>query len=262
MVDSPTAHPEVNVVLRELLPGMRAILGDRLVGMYLTGSLAAGDFDRYSDVDFVAVTEDEVGGELFAALDTLHQRIAMIDSWCATQLDGAYISRTALRRFDPANAVHAYIDRGRGERLKMVQFDEVAVQSYLLRERGMTLDGPDPRTLVDPVTPEDLRRAMRRVLEGWASQILDDPARIDSQGYQSYTVLSLCRILYTLQFGAVVSKPIAAEWASETFGQRWAPLIGRAWTGRQHPERAAAAADIDGTLTLIRESLRHGRASA
>ena len=229
--------------------------------MYLTGSLAAGDFDRNSDVDFVAVTENEVGGELFSALDTLHQRIAMIDSWCATQLDGAYISRRALRRFDPANAVHAHIDRGRGERLKMVQFDEVVVQSYLLRERGITLDGPDPRTLIDPVTPEDLRNAMPRVLAGWASHILDDPARIVSQGYQSYTVLSLCRILYTLQFGAVVSKPIAAKWAGETLGHRWAPLIDRAWTGRQHPERAAASEDIDGTLTLIRESLRRVRSA-
>jgi aminoglycoside adenylyltransferase-like protein/nucleotidyltransferase-like protein len=238
---------------------VRATLGDQLVGVYLTGSLAAGDFDRHSDVDFVAVTENEVGGELFSALDTLHQRIATIDSWCAVQLDGAYISGVALRRFDPTIAVHANIDRGRGERLKMVQFDEVAVQSYLLRERGITLVGPDPRTLIDPVTPEDLRNAMPRVLAGWGSQILDDPARIDSQGYQSYTVLSLCRILYTLEFGAVVSKPIAAEWARETLGHSWAALIDRAWSGRQYPERAASSEDVSGTLALIRESLRRAR---
>jgi hypothetical protein len=256
MIASPTPHSEVNAVLQELLDGVHATLGDQLVGVYLTGSLAAGDFDRHSDVDFVAVTENEVGGELFSALDTLHQRIAMIDSWCAIQLDGAYISRVALRRFDPTIAVHANIDRGSGERLKMVQFDEVIVQSYLLRERGITLDGPDPRTLIDPVTPEDLRNAMPRVLAGLGSQILDDPARIDSQGYQSYTVLSLCRILYTLKFGAVVSKPIAAQWARETLGHRWAPLIDRAWSGRQHPERAASSEDIGGTLALIRESLR------
>jgi hypothetical protein len=259
MIDAPTPNSEVNVVLQELLPGVHATLGDQLVGLYLTGSLAAGDFDRHSDVDFVAVTENEVGGELFSALDTLHQRIALIDSWCATQLDGAYISRVALRRFDPTIALHPNIDRGRGERLKMVQFDEVVVQSYLLRERGITLDGPDPRTLIDPVTPQDLRNAMPRVLEGLASQILDDPARIDSQGYQSYTVLSLCRMLYTLEFGAVVSKPLAAEWARKTLGHGWAPLIDRAWRGRQHPERAASPEDVSATLELIRESLRRVR---
>jgi hypothetical protein len=259
MVEHPTPHPEVNVVLGELLPSLHAILRDQFVGMYLTGSLATGDFDRNSDVDFVVVTEDEVGGELFSALDMLHRRVAMIDSWCATQLDGGYTPRRALRRFDPSNAAHAHIDRGRGERLKMVQYDEGVVQSHLLRERGITLDGPDPRILIDPVTPKDLRNAMPRVLERLGSQILDDPARIDSQGYQSYTVLSLCRMLYTLKFGAVVSKPIAAEWARQTLGRRWAPLIDRAWRGRQHPERAASSEDVSGTLALIRESLRRAR---
>jgi hypothetical protein len=114
-----------------------------------------------------------------------------------------------------------------------------------------------PRTLIDPVTQEDLRNAIPRVLEGWASQILDDPARIAGQGHQSYTVLSLCRILYTLHFGTVVSKPVATQWAREMLGSQWAPLIDRAWIGRQHPERAAAAAaDIIATLALIRESQR------
>jgi Domain of unknown function (DUF4111)/Nucleotidyltransferase domain len=253
MLDRPTPHPEVNVVIGALLPGLHAILGAQLVGMYLTGSLAAGDFDRHSDVDFVVVTEDEVGGELFSALDTLHKRVATIDSWCATQLDGGYIRRQALRRFDPANAVHAHIDRGRGERLKMVEFDE-GVQSHLLRERGITLEGPDPRTLLDEVTPDDLRRAMPRLLNELASRIRDDPAQIARQGYQSYTVLSVCRILYTLQFGAVVSKPVAAKWARETLG--YAPLIDRALIGRQHPERAATTEDIDGTRALIRDSIQ------
>jgi predicted nucleotidyltransferase len=254
MLDRPTPHHEVNVVIEELLPGLQAILGGQLVGIYLTGSLAAGDFDSHSDVDFVVVTEDEVGGELFSALYTLHKAVATIDSWCATQLDGGYIPRQALRRFDPANAVHAHIDRGRGERLKMVEFDEGVVQSHLLRERGITLEGPDPRTLLDEVTPEDLRNAMPRVLNELASRILHDPAQIARQGYQSYTVLSVCRILYTLQFGAVVSKPVAAKWARETLG--YAPLINRAWIGRQYPERAATTEDIDETQALIRESLQ------
>ncbi len=253
MVEHPTPHPEVNIVLGELLPGVQTILREQFVGMYLTGSLATGDFDRNSDVDFVVVTEDVVGGELFSVLDMLHQRVAMIDSWCATQLDGGYVPRRALRRFDPSNAVHAHIDRGLGERLKMVQYDEGVVQSHLLRERGIALEGPDPRTLTDKVTPGDLRNAMPRVLDEWASRILDDPARIATQGYQSYTVLSLCRILYTFEFGAVVSKQVAARWARRTLSE--AQLIDRAWIGRQHPERAAVAEDVEGTLGLIRQIL-------
>ncbi len=72
------------------------------------------------------------------------------------------------------------------------------VQRSVLRERGMTLAGPAPQTLIDPVSPDDLRQAMLAVLYGWAAQILDDPAQIKNRGGQTYTVLSLCRILYTL----------------------------------------------------------------
>jgi hypothetical protein len=45
-------HPEVNSVLQKLLSGVRALLGDHFVGMYLDGSLAIGDFEPgKSDLD-------------------------------------------------------------------------------------------------------------------------------------------------------------------------------------------------------------------
>lgn len=238
-------------MLDVLLPSVQAILGQHFVGMYLYGSLANGDFDRHSDVDFVVVTEEEISGAFFSALSEVHQRIATLDSWCATQLEGTYISRLALRRFDPERAWHANIDRGNGERLKMMQYDEGWVaQCYILRERGITLAGPAPHTLIDPVSPDDLRQAMLTVLHGWATHLLHDPAQLSGRGYQSYTVLSLCRILYTLQTGGVVSKPVAARWAKETLAERWTPLIERAWAGRSEPE--APAADVRETLDFIR----------
>src|SRR2546423_4926058 len=95
------------------------------------------------------------------------------------------------------------------------------VQRYTLRERGITLAGPAPQSLIDPVSPDDLRRAMLDILHGWWALMLDDPAPLRRRGYQSYTVLSLCRLLYTLEYGAVVSKPVAARWAQETLDARW-----------------------------------------
>jgi len=80
----PTPYPEVNLVLDGLLPDVRAVLADRFIGMYLYGSLANGDFDSASDVDYLAVTDGEVSDETFRALDAMHQHIAALESWCAT----------------------------------------------------------------------------------------------------------------------------------------------------------------------------------
>ena len=120
---TPTPNADVNSVLHELLTGAQSILGPHFVGMYLYGSLANGDFDQNSDVDFVVVTDSEISGDLFLALQALHMQIATLDSWCATQLDGSYISQRALRRYDPTQTFHPHIDRGKGESLQMMQHD-------------------------------------------------------------------------------------------------------------------------------------------
>jgi predicted nucleotidyltransferase len=252
MADGATPFPEVNVILESLLPRAREILGAHFVGMYLHGSLAYGDFDAESDVDFVVVTDEELTEEQFDAIRAMHDDIAAIDSPFAIQLEGTYISKRALWRFDPRQSLHPNIDRGRGERLKMMQYDDGwIVECHVLRERGLTLAGPQPRSLIAPVTPHALRQAMHRILDQWAARIFGDPSRMRTRGYQSFTVLSLCRILYTLDTGRVVSKPVAAQWAKDALGGPWAALIDRAWIGRQHPDALSPQEDIEWTLDFI-----------
>jgi hypothetical protein len=259
-VDTPTLYPEVNVLLMELLQSVQAILGNHFIGMYLDGSLTSGGFDQDSDIDFVVVADMEISGGLYLALQAMHDRLATIDSWWAIQLEGSYISQHALRRFDLAQALHPNIERGRGERLKIVRHDASwVIHRYILRQRGIILAGPAPQTLIDPVAPNDLRQAMLKILHGWAAQILDDPGQMKSRGYQSYTVLTLCRVLYTLENGSVVSKSAAARWAGETLGERWVPLIERTWEGRHHPGLEASADDMKGTMDFISYSLELSR---
>jgi hypothetical protein len=255
-----TPPPEVTALIRELFASVQTILGSHLIGMYLDGSLTSDAFDQDSDIDFVVVTDDEISGELFSALQAMHERIAKLDSWWAIQLEGSYISQHALRRYDPAHALHPNIERGRGERLKMIQHDAAwVIHRYILRERGITLAGPAPQTLIDPVSSTDLRQAMLSILPGWAMRILNEPAQMKYRGYQSYTVLSLCRVLYTLHHGTVVSKPIAARWAQETLGERWLSLIERTWAGRHDPGSEASSEDVNGTLEFIRYALERSR---
>ena len=265
----PTPYTEVNLVLQDLLPSVQSILGHHFLGMYLYGSLATGDFDCQSDVDYVVVTDVVLSDDLFSALQTIHTRIVTMDSWCATQLEGSYVPQGALRRYDPVCALHLHIDRGKGEQLKKMQLDNALLSRAWwggwvllrdsLREKGITLAGPTPQTLIDPVSPEELRQATLAVLQGWAAQILEVPAEIDSRGYQSYTVLTLCRILYTLQNGSVASKPVAARWAQETLDPRWIPLIERAWLGRQNAGLKAEPHDVNETLDFIRYTLEHSQ---
>ena len=115
--------------------------------------------------------------------------------------------------------------------------------------------GPAPQTLIDPVQPNDLRRAALATLYEWWSPMLRDPARLHSSEYQAYAILTMCRALYTLQYGAVVSKSVAARWAQETLGERWTALIERAlaWRHGTHLD------NMNETLDFIRYTLERGR---
>ncbi len=248
----PTPYPAINALLDEVLAGAQRILGSQFLGMYLEGSLATGAFDEASDIDFIVVTQEEVSQEHFAALQAMHERIADRGTPWAIQLEGSYIGRRALRRYDPARATHPNIERGQGERLKWARHGaDWLVHRQIARTRGIVLAGPPPDALIDPILPDDLRAAMRSTLSTWVVPLLEDPARIHPRGYQSYIVLSLCRILYTLETGAVASKREAAGWARETLGERWHPLIERAWEGRQHPDAEPSPEEVAGTVALL-----------
>jgi predicted nucleotidyltransferase len=255
---TPTPFQDINAILQELLESVKRVLGIHFIGLYLEGSLANGDFDQASDIDFVVVTNEPVSEKLFLELQAMHARLATIDSAWALQLDGSYISRSALRRHDPKQALHPNIERGEGERLIQVSHDEGwMIHRYILRERGITLTGPDPKTLIDPISLTDLRRTMLPKINAWASQLLNDPKDIVKRGYpSSYIILTLCRMLYTLEFGEVVSKRSAASWAEKTLSGKWETLIERAWLERQHYQPLALdSEDMTQTLRFMRYML-------
>jgi len=258
--NSLTSYPDVNELISLLLTTVPKTLGRQFVGMYIYGSIASGDFDEHSDIDILVVTDTALSSAEFDAVKEMHEKVQELDSPWTTQVEIVYVPRDAIRRFDPENNQHPHLDRGRGEKLHIVQHNsDWVVQRYLLRERGITLAGPDPKTLIDPVSADDLRKAMYPLLFDWYGHFPEKPNPFGSRGYQSYVVLSLCRILYTIQTGDVVSKMAAARWARETLDPRWVPLIESAIHGRQHPNQEPLPEDVAETLDMIRYAMQRAK---
>jgi predicted nucleotidyltransferase len=257
METNPTTYPDVNEIVNFLLKDVQDILGKQFIGMYLHGSLANGGFDEHSDIDVMVVTDGPLSHGTFDQLYKMHEMISVIDSPWRNQLEVSYIPKDALRRFDPSNNKHPHLDRGTDEKLHIIAHgSDWVIQRYILREHGVTVTGPQPKTLVEAVSPNDLRNAVTQGLPVWLNPILDHPAEISKRGYQSFFVLSLCRILYTLRYGEIVSKPMAAEWAVDNLPSQWKPLIDRAWVGRQNSNLDAELEDINGTLDMMRFTLQ------
>ena len=188
----------------------------------------------------------------------MHDRLKALDNPWAIRIEGMYSPRADWRRYDPTHAAFANIERGRGERLKMVRYDETGViHRWIFRRYGIALLGPPPQTLANPVTPDDLRQAARAILPAWAEGLLADPSYLQIHDYQCYVVLSVCRILYTIHHGEVVPKATSANWATKSLPACWRPLIERAWVGRMVSKGNAPLEDIQSTLDFLRYALEH-----
>jgi hypothetical protein len=73
---------------------------------------------------------------------------------------------------------------------------------------------------------------------------------------QPYIVISLCRVLWTIEHGTVASKQAAGEWALGVLDSEWSGLVRQALADRPDPvDRwylAAEPADVERTRGFVR----------
>jgi Domain of unknown function (DUF4111) len=246
-----TAYPAIDAVLSHLLSGSLRLLGDDFFGMYLFGSLASGGFDaETSDIDFVVVTRIAIATETEAALARLNDEVQAKGAPWAGKLEGSFVPLGVFEDPEPAVAMYPTIGMG-GWFGPDHKGTERALQSHMLRTDGIALAGPAPGTFIAPVSAEALRQETREVLRDWWAPQLDDPTRIRRRGYQAYAVLTMCRMLYTLETGRLTSKPAATRWARQRLPDRWHGPLDRAGAWKVDD----GVNDLAATLELIRHTL-------
>lgn len=252
---TPTVTPyeDVNAALAELSAAIQRCLAAHCLGIYLSGSLALGDFDpRSSDIDLVIVTSGVLSATEIAVLRAMHDSFDCGDSPWAGKVEAIYVPYDALRRPFPDLMSYPQVEKERGFFVDHLE-DGWLSQCYIVREHGSTLYGPDPKTLFAPVDADALRRTVARIAQTWQREARNDPTWMEwlrLRSNQAFVTLTLCRLLYTLATGAVASKPAAAVWAQNALPARWAELIGSALSG-QYDHSRVSDSDVGEAIALI-----------
>ncbi len=259
----PTPYPELNQVLDQFVAQLSTILIEDLVGVYLQGSFALGDFDRHSDVDFVVVVEDHLSSRQVDALQAMHDQVYDLESEWSVHLEGSYVPREVLR--DPARAGEDlwYLDHGARTLVRSDHCNKLHVR-WIVRHEGVVLAGPPPSTLIDPIPEEALREETFQTIMDWGRAILDDPALWRNRFYQGFIVLNYCRLLHDLHRGHPGSKRQGAAWAKAALDPAWGDLIDGAWDTRPDPawqvRQPPDADDFERTLRFVEDVMRESAA--
>jgi hypothetical protein len=229
----PTPYEAVNALLDDLLARIQAVLGEKLVGLYLYGSLVWGDYDPdTSDVDLLAALASDLSEAEAAALKQMHEAIVVQSPQWDNRIEVAYLSLHGLQTFRTEDSAMGITSPG--EPFHVITAGHLwLINWYFVRERGKTLFGPLPQTMIAPISKDEFIESIKTHLALWPEWL----GYIYTRGSQAYVILTMCRSLYTMHHGEQVSKIKAAAWAAETWAAetfpQWADLINGAVVWRK-----------------------------
>ncbi len=248
-----TPRADVNSLLESLLSRMRHIFQEKLVALYLYGSLTTGDFDpESSDIDLLAATSSAVSDTEFDALRAMHLDFAQDNPVWDDRIDVQYLSVAALRTFRTQRSPIAIISAG--EPFHMMEAGkEWLLNWYVVREEGVALFGPPAEALIGPITWEEYAGCVR----DYAVEVADRMKGVPDRKGQAYAILTMCRALHVHRIGQRASKRQAALWAQEELPQ-WSELIQSAVAWReawreQQVDHAATRAETIRFVNFVRE---------
>ena len=200
-----------------------SVLGAQVLGIYLFGSLATGDFDAgVSDIDILVVTGDDLTETIGDDLRAMHNDLAATHPQWRDRIEVIYVAAQGLSQFrwqrsplsviSPGEAFHT-VDAGR----------EWLVNWYNVQQTGRVLYGSALGTLMPQVTVAEVQQELRHQLTGWMARV-DGTAQ---PGFLAYAVLTAARAWDTILHGVVRSKGQSAAVLKEALPQ-WAGLLNAA----------------------------------
>jgi hypothetical protein len=202
------------------------------------------------------VTERGVSASEFQTLQRLHTRIDARGNAFGRDYEVSYIDRASLKRFGPEERRHPTV----GADWEFCWGEHRAnfvLERWTVREHGIVIVGPDPKTLIDPISADDLRAAVVSELsarvEDWAGSG-EPPDWLRPLYYQSFEVETLCRALCMLKAGKMPTKPKAVEWALRTLPEPWRGLV--EWSQECRADKAEDSSRIPEVMEFARWAAR------
>jgi len=192
-------------------------------GLYLVGSIALGNWQPNSDIDFIAVSSTPATGDTVNALRTAHNA-AKADAGGA-DIDGPYVTWADLQK-PPAPLVRPWTLHGEFHHDDGC-FEMNPVIWLTLDRYGVAVRGPEPDDVDIAVDPDRVRsfiadntNAYWRSVSPSIRGALKDPDRTEfDSALTSWCVLGVARMLYTARTGDISSKSGAGRWICDEFPQ-------------------------------------------
>ena len=239
--------------LDALVALVRAVLGEAAIGGYLHGSTATGRLQPTSDLDLLVVTTRPMTDDERRALVT---GILPLSGRGAAKGPARPVELTVVVRDDvvpwrlPPTEDFLY---GEWERAayeagdlprRRPNADLAPLLAMVLAARRAAF-GPPPAEVLDPLPPDDLVRGVVAGIPGLLGDLEGDTRNV---------LLTLARILATVETGAIVAKDEAAALVLPRLGARQRVVLERARDAYHGPDYGSFA-DVEADVRPCADAL-------
>lgn len=213
---------EVKQLMEQYIVGLKEIFLDgKIVGVYVYGSIALGAFHiETSDVDFVAVLNDSVNEAEKQQIVELHKK--MSESTLGKRMDGMYIPLADLGKYNHEINEYVYCADGKAN---IGHWDINAVTWWTLKNQGITVIGKEVEDLPLQIKWDDVVNTMQYNVEQYWSEKAKQPYLFFIEEWVESAVVTMGRILYTLDHKTIVSKDRGLQYLLERSAKEWEPLL-------------------------------------
>jgi predicted nucleotidyltransferase len=263
-----TPYVELDQVLTGYGHTLRDVLGGNFVGLYLLGSLAIGDFDLTSDVDFVIVTRRELSPDEVGLVQSAHTELVTRDTRWVKHLEYSVFPIPKLSEKsspyspqgrDDSEARQLWYFMNGSSIVERSDHDNTLVTRWTLRYKSKAVLGPEPETFAPEVAANELRQEIKSSMLGW-EHLFTPASPLNNRFHQVFFVLNNCRALQDLHEGRITSKREGANWAKQHLDPRWHALIDYCWQERQdtsiHVSQPADPQAFTQTVAFIEHTTR------
>lgn len=202
----------ITSLLNEITKASKQIFGEKLVGVYLHGSIAMGCFNpKKSDIDLIFVIDKELMDE--EKMKFMNVVVKLSERAPKKGLELSVVKRKACQEFiyptpfelhfSPMHLNWFQTDsQGYVKNMKGIDKD-LAAHFTVIRECGIVLHGAAIRDVFAEVPRENYLDSIFEDIQNAKEDILGDPM---------YIILNLCRVFAAVQDYSVLSKAQGGEW--------------------------------------------------
>lgn len=213
------------LLVQRVCDAYRSILGRKLVGFYLHGSMALGCFTwATGDIDFLVVVD---GPLTQAEKETLIRVLLDMDAEAPPKgFEMSVVLRDVCEPFQYPTPFELHFSNAHKARAEadliaycrdMQGVDpDLAAHFTVIRHAGETLFGADIAAVFGDVPRADYVDSILGDVDSAVQDILDNPV---------YVTLNLCRVLAYLTEGVMLSKREGGEWGMKHLPAAYHPLL-------------------------------------